>query len=107
APHPAREGAPLTTPRSPRVKVARVFVLALLTAALCACGGKRGPKQLPPPTPNPTLYEGGVALIAQRKFEAARKVLTEIGTRESVTPALDAQVKVAIADSYFYQSGLE
>ena len=86
-----------------------IGAIALLASAslLAGCGGKKSPKGLPPPTPNQTLYERGLSLIAQRKFESARKSLTEIGTRESTTPALDALVKIAIADSYFYQTGLE
>jgi outer membrane protein assembly factor BamD len=81
-------------------------ILAALVALSTACGGKKS-RELPPPTPNQTLYEKGVALINERKFESARKVLTEVGTREATPPALDASVKLAIADSYFYQGGLE
>lgn len=86
---------------------ARLVAIAIFAALVPACGGKKAPKEIPPPTPNQTLYEKGVALINQRKFESARKVLTEVGTREATAPELDALVKLAIADSYFYQGGLE
>jgi outer membrane protein assembly factor BamD len=99
-----RASAPIL-PR--RGRPGAVVILAALLALGVACGGKRAPKELPPPTPNQTLYEQGLALINQRKYESARKKLTEVGTREATPPALDALVKLAIADSYFYQSGLE
>lgn len=93
---------------SARVRAAALLAAALLGAALgSSCGGKKAPKGLPPPTPNQVLYERGLTLIAQRKFESARKALTQIGTRESAAPGLDALVKIAVADSYFYQTGLE
>jgi len=84
-----------------------MLVLAGAVALAGACGGKKAPKALPPPTPNQTLYEKGLSLITQRKYEAARKTLTEVGTREVTPPELDSLVKIAIADSYFYQTGIE
>jgi outer membrane protein assembly factor BamD len=85
-------------------------VAAVLIAGLFAgCGGtgKRKPLPIPPPTPNEVLYERGRNLVEQRKFVQARKALTEIGTREVQIPALDPLVKIALADSYYYQTGPE
>lgn len=81
--------------------------ILVLTALLTAGCAARAPKPLPPPTPNQVLYERAKALIEERKFDQARKTLTEIGTREVQAPNLDPLVKIAIADSYFYQAGLE
>lgn len=91
---PARRGAVLVI----------LFVAAVLGAG---CSSARKSKALPPPTPNEALYERARRLIEDRRFEQARKALTEIGTREVQDPTLDPLVKIAIADSYFYQSGLE
>ena len=91
----------------PAARWGAVAVLAAAVAFGASCGGKKAPKTVPVGTPNQTLYEKGVALINQRKFESARKSLTEVGTREATPPELDALVKLAIADSYFYQTGLE
>ena len=98
----------MTAPRATgRAGWRRLLSTAGTVALLSACGGAKAPKPLPPPTPNQTLYEKGMELIQQRKFEAARKTLSEIGTREATPPELDARVKLATADSYFYQTGIE
>ena len=93
-----------------RSRLGQVLALAaVFTILSTACGGagKRKPPPLPPPTPNEDLYERGRKLIEQRRFFQARKALSEIGTRETQSAALDPLVKIALADSYFYQSGPE
>ena len=82
-----------------------VMCLALLTAG---CGSKKHvPKSVPPPTPNRVLYQQAIEALDQRRFEKARKFLTEIGTREAQESDLDPLVKIATADSYYYQPSIE
>ena len=69
----------------------------------CHHGSKRAGGA--PLTSNEALYERGRALIDERKFEEARKILNEIGLREAQSPDLDPLVKLAVADSYFYGAG--
>ena len=88
-------------------RVAGGLLLTALLALASGCARTKVLKSMPLPTPNQTLYEQGLSLIAKRKFENARKSLGEVGTRESAPPALDALVKIALADSYFYQAGLD
>ena len=78
--------------------------LILLPSAGCHSARKAKPK--PPPVPNEALYERARDLLERRKFEQARQALTEIGTREVLSPELDPLVKIAVADSYFYDPGV-
>ena len=86
----------------------RSSISILLAALLCtACAKGHGGKPATPPTPNRVLYERAKGLIDQGRFEKAREALTEVGTHETVEPGLDPLVKIAVADAYFYQPGIE
>jgi len=87
-----------------RLVVPLAFSLIVLPAAGCHTVRKAKPK--PPPVPNEALYERATDLLEGRKFEQARQALTEIGTREVLSPELDPPVKIAFADSYFYDAGV-
>lgn len=80
--------------------------LLALVLSPAACTSARKVKPKPPPTPNQVLYERARSLIDARRFERARESLTQIGTKEVQSPALDPLVKIALADSYFYQPGI-
>jgi outer membrane protein assembly factor BamD len=67
----------------------------------------RGPKTPATPTPNRELLRQARAYIEAGKFAKARETLTEVGAREVVEPGLDPFVKIAIADAYYYEYGIE
>ena len=83
-----------------------VPALAVILAAATGCHHAKKPKTKPPPTPNEVLFERGKALMAERKFEKARTALTDIGKGDAQSPSLDPLVKIALADSYFYDEGI-
>ena len=85
-------------------RAASPWVLVLLVAA-AACAG-RGPKQGPAPPTNQEYYDQAREMIAERRFEKARETLNVIGTREAQSADLDPLVKLAIADSYFFEPGI-
>jgi outer membrane protein assembly factor BamD len=109
----ARGVASLRGRATPRAALGWALIALLLTTA--GCGPKIAKKMPSPPknqpagssTSNQELYDQAVQMIAERKFEKARDFLSRIGTREAVEIGLDPLVKLAIADSYFYQPGIE
>lgn len=92
--------------RNPRCAFVACLTLVILSLLAAGCAGTRKAKPRPQPAPNEVLYERGKTLISERRFEKARAVLTEIGTRDVQSPELDPLVKLAFADSYFYQPSI-
>lgn len=89
--------------------VAAIITMVALVGST-GCGPKvlkNKPAAISPIVPNHTLYEQGLALLEQGKFEKARTTLTEVGTREAIEPGLDPLVKIAVADAYYYQPGID
>lgn len=85
------------------VRAGRMTLLLLLALLLLSsCRGKRDALI----DDNELLFAHAQALIAQRDFSQAERKLGDIGLVSPVPPEMDPQIKLALADSYFYQFGL-
>ncbi len=82
---------------------AYVAQAAVLLAASLVAAGCASTKVIE--SDNFVLFEEAQRNIANRKFLPAIERLGEIGLITPVTPELDPDVKLALADAYFYQRG--
>src|SRR5439155_11091557 len=89
----------------PRRRLLGCLVGGALWFLGAGCAAKRHEVVAPAPTPNDVLYQRARTLLAERRFVKAREALGQIGTSEAQNPDLDPLVKIATADSYFYDAG--
>jgi outer membrane protein assembly factor BamD len=78
-----------------------LIALAILSLSIPACSGR---KQLQL-ADNETMLAQAQQLIARRKLLQAVQLLGDVGLVTPVAEELDPQVKLALADAYFYQGG--
>ncbi len=77
------------------------WCLAALALLLPGCHHHRKREVLE----NEALYDRAQQLIERRKFLKAIEMLGDVGLNSPVSEALDPDVKLALADAYFFQSG--
>ncbi len=97
---------PRTATRHPRAATRRsraALALCLLLALLAAAPGCRHRRR--EILDNEALVQRARDLIAQRHFAEAVRVLGDVGLAEPVSPELDPEWKLTLADAYFYQGG--
>jgi outer membrane protein assembly factor BamD len=90
----------------PRLGAVRVAALGLVLVSASSCSGLGAGRPRTTLPTNQALYEKALEDLNHGRYEKARQALVEIGTREVQSPELDPLVKLATADSYFYQPGI-
>ncbi|MDQ7006764.1 MAG: outer membrane protein assembly factor BamD [Acidobacteriota bacterium] len=77
---------------------------AVLILALVATGCHRGDKKLS--DDNYRLFEEARQELADRNYQSAIRRLGDIGLIRPIESELDPQIKLLLADAYFFQSGV-
>lgn len=81
----------------------RSFVLALVALGVVFAAGCSRNRELI--DDNELLLQMAQERIADRRYLEAIRLLGDVGLLSPVSEALDPEIKLALADAYFYQSG--